>query len=63
MGDQVTDEECLAFLRLLHKYVTEYGDCADMQLSDLAEDLAMSMDHTTDEADRLRVEITTALGA
>jgi hypothetical protein len=32
-----------------------------MSISDMAEDLAMSMDVTTDEADMLRQEITAAV--
>lgn len=57
----MTDEECVALLRLMHKYVTEFDSCTDMSISDMAEDLAMSMDVTTDEADMLRQEITAAV--
>jgi hypothetical protein len=57
----LTDKECVELLRLLHKYVSEYGDSADMTISEMAEDLAMSMDETTDEADQLRVEIVARL--
>lgn len=56
----MTDKQALELLRLLHAYVTEYGSfgsCEDMRLSECAEDLAMSMDETTDEADQLRREI------
>ena len=53
----MTDQEALEFLRLLYKYVTEYSSCTDMHISEMAEDLAMSMDVTSNEADRLRREI------
>jgi len=53
----MTDKEILELLRLVYKYVSEYGDSQDMTISEMVEDLAMSMDETTDEADRLRVEI------
>jgi hypothetical protein len=57
----MSDAECLQALKLLHKYVTEYDSCANMSLTDYAEDLAMSMDETTDEADNLRREIESVL--
>jgi len=56
-----TDTDALALLRLLHVYVTEYDSCADMRLSDMAEDLCMSMDETPDEADQLRRAIEVAV--
>lgn len=57
----MTDYEALELLRLLHKYVFEEVPDHDMQISELASDLAMSMDMTTDEADNLRKEIEEAL--
>lgn len=53
----MNDFEALALLRLLHKYVEEFGSSTNMTISELAEDLAMSMDETIDEADFLRAEI------
>lgn len=55
--DYMTDAQTLSLLRKLHHYVSEFGSCSDMKLSEVAEDIAMSMEVTTDEADRLRVEI------
>lgn len=57
----MTDNQCVELLRLLHKYVTEYNDCVDMPISEMAQDLAMSMDRTTVEADQLRREIENAV--
>lgn len=58
----MTDAQATELLRLLHAYVTEYGSCSnDVTISDVAEDLAMSMDETSDEADRLRRDIEGAL--
>lgn len=49
-------------LRLLHIYVTENAvDMHDMSITEVAEDLAMSLDTTTDEDDRRRREIEQAL--
>jgi DNA-binding transcriptional ArsR family regulator len=61
----MTDEEAVKLLRLLHQYVMEYRDVLlrHMTVSELAEDLAMSMDTTTDEADKLRREIEEAISA
>lgn len=54
----MTNTECEQLLELLHKYVTEYSSGSpNMEISELAEDLAMSMDVTTDRADFLRSEI------
>ena len=63
MTEYMSDTECMELLRLLYKYVTEFGDCTDMKISEMAADLAMSMDETTNEADELRREIETFLGA
>lgn len=62
MPEFMTDAECEELLRLLHKYVTEYGSCSNMTVSEMAEDLAMSMDVTTDAADQYRREIEAILG-
>lgn len=53
----MTDKECLELLRLLKKYAEECSAGGDITLVELADDLAMSMDPTTDEADQLRQEI------
>lgn len=53
----MTDAECVELLRLLHKYLEEYGYSADSTVGDIAEDAAMSMSETTDEADELRRKI------
>lgn len=53
----MSDAEALELLRLLHKYVTSDPIGDDLYISELASDLAMSLDVITDEADRLRREI------
>lgn len=55
----MSDQEALELLRLLAKYVTEYPEssASAMSVADVAEDLAMSMDVTTTEADELRCTI------
>lgn len=58
----MTDKDCLYLLRLLWEYVKE-GSYEDCSISELAEDLAMSMDETSEEADQLRQEICFVLGA
>lgn len=64
MGD-FTDRDCEELLQLLHKYLhdtdTLQGGLEDLTITALAEDLAMSMDYTTDNADRYRREIEEAL--
>lgn len=50
----MTDAQARELLRLLALYVTEYESCADMRLSEMASDLAISMDATTDEDDANR---------
>lgn len=59
----MTDQEALELLRLIHLYVlgSSVGLDPDFTIYDMAEDLAMSMDVTSDEADRLRREIEEAL--
>lgn len=55
------DNHAEELLRLLHLYVHDFdtlsGGIEDLRISELAEDLAMSMDETTDAADRYRREI------
>ena len=59
MEDYMSDREALDLLRLLYRYVYFAGDqpSDDITISALAEDLAMSMDETSEEADQLRREI------
>jgi len=54
--DEFTDHDARSLLVFLHRYVTAYPDVSD-SISDLAGDLAMSLDTTTDEDDRMRREI------
>lgn len=59
---QLDDTQARELLRLLHVYVVENAaDMHDMSISELAEDLAMSLDVTTDEDDMRRREIEEAL--
>lgn len=58
----MTDYEALQLLTLLHQYVTEYAPDIPQTISALAEDLAMSMDRTSDAADELRQQIEAAIG-
>lgn len=51
------DTEAMQLLRLLHKYVTDHDIRTDDTIADVADDLAMSMDVTTDEADNIRKEL------
>lgn len=55
------DNHAEELLRLLHLYVNDpdtlAGGVEDIRISELAEDLAMSMDSTSDAADRYRREI------
>ena len=57
-----SDSEARIMLRLLSKYVNEFGDCANMKLSELAADLCMSMDETTDDDDRCYRSIIAIVG-
>lgn len=52
----MTDENVLKMVTLIHEYVTEYGNMDD-SIFELVEDAVMSMDETTNEADRIRVEM------
>lgn len=51
------DNDARELLRLLHKYVENYTPDLPQTIPALAADLAMSMDRTTNEDDRMRVEI------
>jgi len=53
----VTDREALDLLRLLHQYIVEFQPDIPVTIPALAEDLAMLMDVTSDEADQLRRDI------
>jgi hypothetical protein len=48
------DDEAEKLLRLILKAVTQFPDYENMTLSDFVEDIAMSMDVTTDKADQYR---------
>lgn len=51
------DNEAMQLLRLLYKYHEEHAIDPDDSIGDLVEDLAMSMDNTSDEAEKIRREI------
>lgn len=51
------DNESRQLLTLLHKYVEAYTPDLPQTIPALAEDLAMGMNPTTNEDDRMRVEI------
>lgn len=51
------DREVLELLRLLHKYIVAYSPDIPQTIPALAEDLAMSLDHTSVEADQMRADI------
>jgi hypothetical protein len=53
----MTDEEARQLLTLLHKYIMEYVPDIPQTIPAMAADLAMSMNVTTDEDDRMRQEI------
>jgi hypothetical protein len=53
----VADAEALQLLRLIKKYADEYGIEEGMTVSELVDDLAMSMDNTSDEADEIRRQL------
>jgi hypothetical protein len=57
------DQNAMFLLRGLHAYVMDYPGAGldHMTVADVAEDLAMSMDVTTHEADRMRREIASML--
>lgn len=43
----MTDEQARDLLGMIHTYVTEYESCADMTISQMAEDIVMSLDYDT----------------
>lgn len=58
----LTDTQAEQLLELILVAVTEFGETStDMTIGDFAEDIAMSMDTTSDRADELRREIEEAL--
>lgn len=59
-GGLMDDHESRELLRRLHKYVMYYAPDVPQTIPALAEDLAMSMNVTTDEDDRMRREIENA---
>lgn len=56
------DTDSRMLLMLLHKYVQKFAPDIPQTISGLAEDLTMSMDRTTDEDERLYLEITNTIG-
>lgn len=60
----MSDEEAVQLLELLFKYVTEYESCTDMKISEMAEDIEMSVESDlTDRAASLVREIKNNLTA
>lgn len=57
MNEEFDDRDSLNLLRLLDKYQKCFAPDLPQTVSALAEDLAMSMEPTSDEADQLRQEI------
>jgi len=55
--EEFTDIDAEQLLHLLHRYVTTYTPDLPQTIPAMAEDLAMSMDETTDLADKCRREI------
>lgn len=53
----MTDEEIRQLLKLLHKYQEEYAPDLPQTIPALAEDLAQSLDRTSDEDDLLSIGI------
>lgn len=52
---ELSDEHAEQLLELIHIAITEYGGTfGGVTLREFAEDVAMSMDKTTDRADQLR---------
>jgi hypothetical protein len=51
---ELTDEYAEQLLELIYIAVTEYDSATDVPLSEFVEDIAMSMDVTTNRADELR---------
>jgi hypothetical protein len=60
--NHLSDKNAEKLLELIYSAVTEYGGVrANMTLQEFVEDVAMSMQPTTDRADLLRKEIETNL--
>ncbi len=57
--EYMSDREALDLLRLLYRYVRYAGDQPgdDIKISELADDLHMSLDESSVEADQLCTEI------
>jgi hypothetical protein len=55
--DTFTDMDTRMLLKLLHQYTQEFAPDLPQTVPALAEDLAMSLDETSDEDDRRRREI------
>lgn len=54
----MNDQKCLELLRLLNQYFEEYTEYEpSMTVSELVDDIAMSMDITSDEADHYRQQM------
>lgn len=53
MADEWTDNESRQLLTLLHRYVENFEPDIPVQVEHLAEDLAQSMDETTDRDDEM----------
>lgn len=54
-GENLSDPQAEQLLELILVAITEYGGTKrDMPIGDFVEDIAMSMDRTTDRADQLR---------
>lgn len=51
---ELTDTKAEQLLELIYIAVAEYGDSADMTISEFAADVAMGMNETTNRADELR---------
>ena len=61
-GAKLEDRDAEKLLELIYVAITEFGGTdPSMTLRDFAEDVAMSMDRTTDRADSLRVMISEVL--
>jgi len=59
--EEISDAECRMLLVLLHKYVVSLSPDIPQTIPALAEDLAMSQDRTSDEDERMYLEIEHAM--
>lgn len=57
MNEEFDDRDALNLLKLLHKYQESFAPDLPQTIPALAEDLAQSMDVTTDYADQLSREV------